>query len=146
MYPRSLSTALYFAAGARRPGSRRSLLLQGGYQGRQWLLTPKRMPSTEAGELLQERQRASEKQKKRMHDSRGRALKDMHERGHFKKSSVLPRGASSATDSEDDGQGSAVQEFWQTFQPDVLTGCSGPLLDGADTRKTPSGDHTSPMT
>ena len=54
--------ALSFAAGARRPGSCRTSLLQAPYQGREWLLSRKRMPSIETGQSLQERQRASEQQ------------------------------------------------------------------------------------
>jgi len=54
--------ALSFAAGARRHGSCRTLLLQALYQGREWLLSRKRMPSIETGQSLQERQRASEQQ------------------------------------------------------------------------------------
>jgi len=38
------------------------LLLQAFNQGHQWLLSRKRMPSTETGQSLQERQRASEQQ------------------------------------------------------------------------------------
>lgn len=76
----SLVMALCFAAGARRPGSRRTLLLQAVYQGRQWLLSRKLMASTEAGQSLQERQRASDQQKKRHDDSRKRAIKEQQER------------------------------------------------------------------
>jgi hypothetical protein len=76
----SLAMALCFAAGARRPGSRRTLLLQAIYQGRQWLMSRNMVPPTEAGQSLQERQRASEKQKKLMNDSRKRAMKEQQER------------------------------------------------------------------
>jgi hypothetical protein len=47
--------ALSFAAGARRHGSCRTLLLQALYQGREWLLSRRRMPSIETGQSLQER-------------------------------------------------------------------------------------------
>jgi len=75
-----LAMALAFAAGARRPGSRRTLLLQGLHQGRQWLLSRQLKASTEAGQSVQQRQRASDKHKKLMDDSRKRALKEQQER------------------------------------------------------------------
>lgn len=50
-----LAMALSFVAGARRHGSCRTLLLQALYQGREWLLSRRRMPSIETGQSLQER-------------------------------------------------------------------------------------------
>jgi len=88
----SLVMALCFAAGARRPGSRRTLLLQAVYQGRQWLLSRKLMASTEAGQSQQERQRAREKQQKLINDSRKRALKEQQERARKHKQSLAKWG------------------------------------------------------
>ena len=76
----SLAMALCFAAGARRPGSRRTLLMQVVDQARQWQLSRKLLGPTEAGQSLQERQRASEQQKKRHDASRKRAIKEQQER------------------------------------------------------------------
>jgi len=84
--------ALCFAAGARRPGSRRTLLLQAVYQVRQWMLSGKLMASKEAGQSLQERQRAREKQQKRINDSRKRALKEQQERERKHKQSLAKWG------------------------------------------------------
>jgi hypothetical protein len=88
----SLVMALCFAAGARRPGSRRTLLLQAVYQARQWLLSRKLMPSTEAGQSLQERQRAREKQQKLINHSRKRALKEQQQRERKYKQSLAKWG------------------------------------------------------
>jgi hypothetical protein len=88
----SLVMALSFAAGARRPGSRRTLLLQAIYQGRQWLLSRKLMASREAGQSLQERERAREKQQKLINDSRKRALKEQQERERKHKQSLAKWG------------------------------------------------------
>jgi hypothetical protein len=88
----SLVMALCFAAGARRPGSRRTLLLQAVYQGRQWLLSRKLMASTEAGQSQQERQRAREKQQILINDSRKRALKEQQERARKHKQSLAKWG------------------------------------------------------
>jgi hypothetical protein len=75
----TLAMALCFAAGARHPGSRRTLLMPVVDQGRQWQLSRKLMGSTEAGQSLQEHQRAGEHQK-RHDDSRKRAIKEQQER------------------------------------------------------------------
>lgn len=78
----------------------RQQLLQGVYQGRQWLLSRKRMPSSETGQSLHERQRASEQQVKRMHESRKRALQEQRERERKHKLNLSRSGASSANGSE----------------------------------------------
>jgi hypothetical protein len=70
----------------------RQQLLQAVYQGRQWLLSRKRMPSTETGQSLQERQRASEQQMKLMHESRKRALQEQRERERQHKQSLAKWG------------------------------------------------------
>jgi hypothetical protein len=88
----SLVMALSFAAGARRPGSRRTLLLQAVYQGRQWLQSRKLIASTETGPSLQDRQRASEQQKKLTNESRKRALKEQQERERKHKQSLTKWG------------------------------------------------------
>ena len=60
--------------------TRRTHLLQAIYQGRQWLLSRKLMASREAGQSLQERERAREKQQKLINDSRKRAIKEQQKR------------------------------------------------------------------
>jgi hypothetical protein len=104
----SLAVALCFAAGARRPGSRRILLLQAVDQGRQGLPSRELMASTEAGQSLQECQRASDQQKKRYGDFRKLVSKTglanwasrNSRNGSASTSSGSPSGASSATGSE----------------------------------------------